>query len=158
MGKPRFQEMFDRCIPVMTVFLVCTAAVISAALVSSLVVPYQRPVRGNDQRAAVEEFLPSGNGRKKSRFKTTVFDQKKLFDYKQSAVTGAGQERRISGSPLILLGVSFGERKLAVLRDEAGRQDYYVSEGESAAGFEVRSIEKDKVILQSGATTLELTK
>jgi hypothetical protein len=57
----------------------------------------------------------------------------------------------------ILLGVSFGKKNLAMIRDVLGNKDYYCTEGDSIADFKVKSIFKDKVILESEKDTLVLT-
>lgn len=159
MGKPRRQGMvFDRIIPVMTVCLACSAAVAAAALAHALFVPYSRPYRGDVRCDAAEEILPSESGGGESRIPIAIFDQKRLFGSRGSVVSGPRREYREPGASFVLLGVSLGGRKLAVLREEAEKKDYYVSEGESVAGFDVCSIGKDRVVLRSGEKTLELTK
>jgi hypothetical protein len=83
--------------------------------------------------------------------KQTFFKTKPLFNIFVSKAQLQEKEN------FILLGVSFGKKNLAMIRDVLGNQDYYCTEGDSIAEFKVKSIFKDKVILESEKDTLVLT-
>jgi len=84
-------------------------------------------------------------------FETKIFKTRQLF----------GQP--IEGKPLspekafVLLGISLGNRNLAMIRDTTESKDYYCVEGDRVGVFKVKQILKDKVILESEGNTLEIT-
>jgi len=57
----------------------------------------------------------------------------------------------------LLLGVSVGQKKLAMIRDTRENKDYYCAEGDIIVGFKVKQILKDKVILESDSRTIEIS-
>ena len=57
-----------------------------------------------------------------------------------------------------LLGVSMGQKNIAVIKDDKINKNYYCSEGESIGDFKVKKISKDKVILESRSGILEITR
>ncbi len=86
-----------------------------------------------------------------------VFDEptfrKKLFS-EETVQTAAGPKE----SSFILLGVSLGEKQIAILRERAQNKDYYCRPGDSIGDYTVKEIQKDRVILQSEKETVEITK
>jgi type II secretory pathway component PulC len=59
---------------------------------------------------------------------------------------------------LVLLGVSMGEKKLAVIRDTKANKDYYCTEDDIAGEYRIKEIYKDKVILEYDGSILEITR
>jgi type II secretory pathway component PulC len=57
---------------------------------------------------------------------------------------------------IVLVGVSMGEKKLAIIRNTKTNKDYYCTEGDIAGDYTIKQILKDKVILESEGNTLEL--
>ena len=76
------------------------------------------------------------------------FDEKifKRQLFSQSGKKKIGKEKQ----EFLLLGVSVGQKKLAMIRDTRENKDYYCAEGDIIVGFKVKQILKDKVILESG--------
>ena len=70
----------------------------------------------------------------------------------QSAKKKIGKEKQ----EFLLLGVSVGQKKLAMIRDTRENKDYYCAEGDIIVGFKVKQILKDKVILESDSRTIEI--
>ncbi|MEK6568624.1 MAG: hypothetical protein AABZ27_07820 [Candidatus Omnitrophota bacterium] len=85
-------------------------------------------------------------------FKEELFKNRRLFS---TFFTGKVQERK---SAFILLGVSMGTKNLAMIRDQVENKNYYCALGDSIGSFKVKQILRDKVILESADTTLELVK
>lgn len=145
-----------RIVPGLTAVFCVTAAALLVALVCSMCVPYGRAQRFEDKGPDAVGPLFPGQRQQAEKVNPEVFSRKRLFDG-SGEISDTGNAVSMASSALVLRGVSFGEKKMAVIRDSAGK-DYYVSEGESAAGFQVKTIEREKVILQSGGKTLELVK
>lgn len=59
---------------------------------------------------------------------------------------------------LVLLGVSMGEKKLAIIRNSKTNKDYYCTEGDVAGDYTIKQIFKDKVVLEYEGSTLEITR
>lgn len=155
----RFRPDPGTWISALTLFFGCSAAGLTVALAYSLCVPYAqdiaaRPVAGRGEG----NLLPWETVKiyQSRPFRLELFRQKKLFDCQDSS--GENRPERPPQEALLLLGVSLGERRLAVIRDEAQRREYYVAEGDWAAGFQVETIEKDRVVLKAKGKTLELVK
>ena len=71
----------------------------------------------------------------------------------QSAKKKIGKEKQ----EFLLLGVSVGQKKLAMIRDTRENKDYYCAEGDIIVGFRVKQIFKDRVILESEGRTIEIS-
>lgn len=95
---------------------------------------------------------PSIKLREAPVFKEGLFKSRQLFS---TSFTGKIQERK---SAFILLGVSMGTKNLAMIRDQAENKNYYCVLGDSIGSFKVKQILRDKVILESADSTLELIK
>ena len=83
-------------------------------------------------------------------FEENIFKKKHLFS--QSAKKKAEEKK----PEFILLGVSVGDKNLAMIRDVNGNKDYYCLEGESIGNFRVKQVFKNKVILESEGKILEI--
>jgi len=86
---------------------------------------------------------------------SAVFDEEvfKRQIFGQSAKKKIGKEKQ----EFLLLGVSVGQKKLAMIRDTRENKDYYCAEGDIIVGFRVKQIFKDKVILESESRTIEIS-
>ena len=86
---------------------------------------------------------------------SAVFDEEvfKRQIFGQSAKKKTGKEKQ----EFLLLGVSVGQKKLAMIRDTRENKDYYCAEGDIIVGFKVKQILKDKVILESDSRTIEIS-
>jgi type II secretory pathway component PulC len=58
----------------------------------------------------------------------------------------------------VLLGVSMGDKKLAILQDTKAKKDYYCTEGDIVGEYTVKAISRDKVVLEYEGNTLEITR
>lgn len=85
-------------------------------------------------------------------FKEELFKNRRLFS---TSFAGKVQEKE---SVFILLGVSMGTKNLAMIRNQAENKNYYCALGDNIGSFKVKQILRDKVILESADTTLELIK
>ena len=83
-------------------------------------------------------------------FDEKIFKKRQLFS---QSVTKKAEEKKIE---FILLGVSVGDKNLAMLRDVTAKQDYYCVAGDRIGVFKVKEIFKDKVILESEGKMLEI--
>jgi type II secretory pathway component PulC len=84
-------------------------------------------------------------------YKQDLFKTKPLFNtYVKKAQLQEKQD-------FILLGVSLGDKSLAMIRDVLGNKNYYCTEGDKVGVFKVKRISKDQVILESDQDTLVLT-
>jgi len=77
--------------------------------------------------------------------------KRQLFN--QSAKKKTGKEKQ----EFLLLGVSVGQKKLAMIRDTKENKDYYCAEGDIIVGLRVKQIFKDRVILESDNRTIEIS-
>ena len=83
-------------------------------------------------------------------FSEEIFKRKQLFN--QSGKKNPALKKRT----LILLGVSVGDKNLAMIRNTEDNKDYYCTQGDKIGDFRVKQILKDKVILESESGTLEI--
>ena len=86
-----------------------------------------------------------------SATKQAVFKTKPLFN------TYVKKAQLREKEDYVLLGVSIGNKNLAMIKDTVGNKDYYCTEGDKIGVFRVKRIFKDKVILESDQDTLVLT-
>ena len=86
---------------------------------------------------------------------TASFDEEvfKRQLFSQSGKKKIGKEKQ----EFLLLGVSVGQKKLAMIRDTRENKDYYCAEGDIIVGFKVKQIFKDRVILESESRTIEIS-
>lgn len=84
-------------------------------------------------------------------YKQDLFKTKPLFN------TYVKKTQLLEKQDFILLGVSLGDKSLAMIRDVLGNKDYYCTEGDKVGVFKVKRISKDQVILESDKDTLILT-
>ncbi len=84
-------------------------------------------------------------------FDEKIFKKKNLFSQPVKKKTEEAKQA------FILLGVSMGDKKLAMIRDVAQNRDYYCAQGDRIGAFRVKQIFKDKVVLESEGKTLEIS-
>ena len=85
-------------------------------------------------------------------FDVQIFKKRHLFS---EPVKKNAQE---ATKTFILLGVSVGDKNLAMIRDVTENKDYYCVEGDKIGAFRVKQIFKDKVVLESEGLTLEISR
>lgn len=87
---------------------------------------------------------------KAANFNDEIFKRKQLFN---ALSKKTGQEK----SGFVLLGISVGNKNLAMIRNNAENKDYYCSEGDIVGDFTVKQILKDRVVLETQGNTLVIT-
>jgi hypothetical protein len=85
-------------------------------------------------------------------FNKGIFKNSELFSSFGKKAASQG------GRNLVLLGVSMGQKKLAVIRDTKANKDYYCTEDDIAGEYRIKEIFKDKVILEYDGSILEITR
>ncbi len=85
-------------------------------------------------------------------FQEDIFKKKHLFN--QEVTKKPELEKRV----FTLLGVSMGEKNIAVIRDTRANKDYYCSKGDMIGDFKVKEILMDKVVLESVSGILEISR
>lgn len=78
--------------------------------------------------------------------------RKQLFSYAARKKVEPGK------GGFILLGVSLGQKKLAMIRDARENKDYYCAEGDIILGLRVKEISKDRVVLEKDNESIELSR
>lgn len=86
-----------------------------------------------------------------SAFDESAFKGKTLF-----SKTGAAEAVSPKKNSFTLLGVSLGDKKIAIIRDTFENKNYYCRQGDAIGIFKVSHISKDRVLLESPSETIEL--
>jgi hypothetical protein len=87
--------------------------------------------------------------------------KQELFNGRQLFITFAKKSQQAKtqeNERFILLGVSTGEKNLAMIKDPISNKDYYCKVGDKVEDFRVREILKNRVILESAEETLVLNR
>lgn len=133
---------------ILNILLTLSAAVLAFYLFLNLKQPYQPKTQPselmNDKLSVTLEEAPA--------FKEKIFKSKRLF------YTASEKKPGQKKPAFILLGVSSGERNLALVRDANENMDYYCAVGDSIGFFKVKQIFKDKVILECDGNITEITR
>lgn len=87
-------------------------------------------------------------------FDEALFREKVLFPRETPAAAAVVEDKK---GALILLGVSLGEKKIAIIRDSSQNKNYYCSPGGTVGDYRVKEIYKGRVVLESPRGPLELT-
>jgi len=132
---------------ILNTLLTLTVLVLAYHLFLSLKQPYQPRTQGlelmeNEGPVKLQE-IPA--------FKEKIFKNKQLFY--APAQEKPGQKK----AEFILLGISVGNRNLALIRDVVENKDYYCTIGDSIGAFRVKQILRDKVVLEADGNTMEIT-
>jgi hypothetical protein len=86
-------------------------------------------------------------------FDESLFREKVLFPRELPAVAAVVEDKK---GTLILLGISLGEKKIAIIRDSSQNKNYYCSPGGTVGDYRVKEIYKGRVVLESPRGPLEL--
>lgn len=115
---------------------------------SHTIVPSEKRRRTEDRSdPAARDPLKAVQG-----FSLELFKTKPLFPGNAEAVAAQPPHT------FILLGVSTGDKTLASLKDTVTGKIYYFSQGDDVEGFRVTSITDNKVSLDNGRETVEITR
>lgn len=142
------RESLDRLIPAANLTL-CLSVLGLVFYLLSIWKHLYRPAREKFEAAVIE---PSIKLREAPVFGEGIFKIRQLF------TASASGERKDKKSAFMLLGISLGKKNTAMIRDNAENKNYYCSPGDAIGPFKVKQILRDKVLLESADTTLELTK
>jgi len=139
----------------LNILLTLSALILAAFLFLKILKPYQiislnakdfkiKPVALTNNESII---LPGAGAFDEGVFKRQLFSQ--------SGKKKAEKEKQ----EFLLLGVSVGRKKLAMIRDTKENKDYYCAEGDIIMGARVKQIFKDKVTLESdgGIITIEIS-
>lgn len=86
------------------------------------------------------------------QFGMDAFKKSELFSSTGKKTPAAGTKS------FTLLGVSMGDKKIAILRDTKTNKDYYCTEGDIAGDYTVKEISREKVVLEYEGELLEITR
>lgn len=136
--------------------ILLSLSVIALALYLALVrmQPYSPAVlSAKNLKLKPDELIGKGSVMLKGAddFDARIFKKKNLFS--EPTKRKAAEEK----NSFMLLGVSLGEKNLAMIRNVAENKDYYCVEGDRIGGFRVKQILKDKVVLELDGKILEIS-
>jgi hypothetical protein len=146
------QESLLKLLPAANLSLAACAVALTGYFFMSLGQPnYFMPLE--EMRAKQEHHRTSARAESLNlpAFSDDVFRKKTLFP-----VSETPRQAVIPEHEFVLLGVSLGEKSLAMIRDTKTNQDYYCGPGDSIGPFKVVHITKHKVILDSGSKVVEI--
>lgn len=145
-----------KLIPAINIALSCSAFILLCIVLSSLRKPYypdskkanvqiseQTGARGGAEPVKV---LPAASG-----FNDEIFKRKQLFNFSKR------RNKEAKGQEFLLLGVSIGEKNIAMIKDTRENKDYYCKEGDKIGNFNIKLISKNKVILESEGDILVIS-
>jgi type II secretory pathway component PulC len=144
---------FYSVIPTVNIALVVSGLMLGGYLLYSMSKPYQVGSLGSIELAeqpfesVVRKTLDS-----LPAFSKGIFKNSELF--RSGGKKTAAKDTR----SLVLLGVSMGKKKLAVIRDTKANKDYYCTENDIAGEYTIKEIFKDKVVLEYDGSTVEITR
>ena len=128
-------------------FLAVSAGILAIYMVINIKNTYNPVMQaGEEKKISSVQLLPE-----------ITLENQALFKSKPLFNIYVNRAKLKENEDFVLLGVSFGKKNLAMIRDVQANKDYYCAEGDSIADFKVKSILKDKVILESDKDTLVLT-
>ncbi len=84
-------------------------------------------------------------------FSEEIFKRKQLFNFSKLKSKNAKDQE------FILLGISIGEKNIAVIKDSKENKDYYCKEGDKIGNYNIKQIVKDKVILEAEGNILVIS-
>jgi type II secretory pathway component PulC len=141
----------DSFVPKINILLSLGVIILAVYLALTLLKPYNpRTVSGGNIKLEMLALKSSAPAKEIPIFEEGIFKKKQLFSQSLQKKT---EEKKIE---LMLLGVSVGDKNLAMIRDITANKDYYCVEGDRIGNFQVKQIFKDKVILESEGKTLEI--
>jgi len=137
-------------VPGLNMLLIVTGAILTYYMCFTIFRTYGPvEVRRAKPLELTEEQL-SGRTGPLPAYQEELFKKKFLFN---QPVTKRPQ---FEGRAFVLVGVSAGEKMLAVIKDTKANKSYYCSVGEMVGDFKVKQITKEKVVLESEDGLLEI--
>ena len=148
------KDFFFGLLPRLNVLLIVSACFLTAGLYSSINRTYDASnLRPENKKARPLELIAKGASQEAAPFyQEDVFRKKQLFNL--AVAKKAEQEKKV----FLIQGISTGKKNIAVIRDVKANKDYYCSEGDMIGDYRVKEIMKEKVVLESEAGTLEISR
>lgn len=139
---------FFKVIPAINIALSCSAVVLIFIVLFSLRKPYYPDSMRGKAQIIEQTGLPAATERAKdltaiAGFSEEIFKRKQLFNFSKR------KNKEAKDDEFLLLGVSIGEKNIAVIKDTRESKDYYCREGDKIGNYNIKRILKDKVILES---------
>jgi type II secretory pathway component PulC len=139
-------------IPKLNVALIISGFSLGGYLLMAMSRPYQVGAPG-DKPGNFQSFNAAAQSLARlPQFSADAFKKSELF--RSSGKKTPSQE----STSFILLGVSMGDKKLAILQDTKAKKDYYCTEGDIVGNYTIKAIFRDKVVLEYEGNTLEITR
>lgn len=142
---------FYDIIPKLNALLIASGFVLGGYLLFAMSRPYQVGSLA-DRPLDTTQFNPAQQLSGVPQFSIEAFKKSQLF--RSSGKKAPSQEAK----SFTLLGVSMGEKKIAILRDTKTNKDYYCTEGDIAGDYKVKEIAREKVVLEYQGELLEITR
>jgi type II secretory pathway component PulC len=145
------KNLYD-VIPKINVALIISGFLLGGYLLLAMSRPYQvgtlsdKPVNVQSLDAAAKSLAAM------PQFSVEAFKKSELF-------RTSGKKMPVQDAKsFVLLGISMGDKKLAILQDAKTKKDYYCTEGDVVLEYTVKEISRDKVVLEYEGNTLEITR
>ena len=149
------KENIYELIPRINIVLSASALILAAFFVVTLTQPYNTAaLRGKNIKPRAIELPADGDSQASEGippFDESIFRKKPLFGLPTI------ESHKEVKKTFLLLGVSMGDKKIAIIRDTEGNKNYYCSEGDTIGNFRVTQIHKSMVLIESDEKTLEIT-
>lgn len=140
-------NVFFTLLPKLNMLLGLAACVLALYLVRLLTQPFNPEALGINLREVKLHALSRANQQvpalKGISFEESAFSKKEIFN------NPALWKGELAQKKFILLGVSVGVKKLAMIRNPVDGKEHYCAEGDRIGDFTVKMISKEKVILES---------
>lgn len=139
---------FVKIIPAVNIALSCSAIVLIFIVLFNLRKPYYQV--STEGKAQISGQIGISSGVEPAKDFTAVFDfSDEIFKRKQLFNFAKHKGKETKDQEFILLGISIGEKNIAMIKDTRENKDYYCKEGDKIGNFSIKQIFKDKVILES---------
>lgn len=147
---------FNRIIPAINITLSCSAVILVIIVLFSLRKPdYSAYSKGNARILEQTEINVGAKPEKElietADFSEEIFKRKQLFNFSKI------KNKEARNQDFILLGLSIGDKNIAMIKDIKENKDYYCKEGDKIGIYNIKRILKDKVILESENNVLVIS-
>jgi hypothetical protein len=129
--------------------LTLSAAALFIYLIFNVRQPYQPPLKSSALKMGAELMHKEA-----AILEGTVAFQEDIFRKKQLFSSSGGKGFAFGSGNPVLLGISMGNKKLAMIRDPRVNKDYYCMEGDKIGEYTVKQILKNQVILEGPSGNL----
>ncbi|HTZ11153.1 MAG TPA: hypothetical protein VMD04_02070 [Candidatus Margulisiibacteriota bacterium] len=130
--------------------LTLSAVALLIYLIFNVRQPYQPASKSSDLKTQGAELMH----KEAAILEGSVAFQEDIFRKKQLFSSSGGKGFALGSATPILLGISMGNKKLAMIRDTRLNKDYYCMEGDKIGEYTVKQILKNQVILEGASGNL----